>query len=216
MLLAHNEAVSYVNDLEERLNKIGRTSECLMLSKEQVDDISSSLLSETVKVAKYLGVDIGDIEDMLIRANKEIWRTYLMIENLFKERQELSSKLLHEERSKGAIESKNIALATLSHYLNNATMAIYGRVQLMRKLNESGQSKKMLDKLPQTLDVMEQAIWKIAAVLAEMKEISPIDDIEFYNMSQAMKLDDRISLRMDRMGKESGLVLPVEAAESSS
>jgi hypothetical protein len=48
----------------------------------------------------------------------------LTIENLFKERQELSRKLLNEERAKGALESRNIALATLSHYLNNAVMAI--------------------------------------------------------------------------------------------
>ncbi len=212
-LLSHNQAITYVNDLEERLNKISRLTELLNLTKEQVDEISSSLLAETVNVAKYLGIDIGNIEEMLIRANKEIWRTYLMIENLFKERQELSSRLLHEERSKGAVESKNIALATLSHYLNNATMVIYGRVQMIRKLNATDEVDKLRMRLPQSLDLMEQAIWKIAAVLAEMKEISPIDDIEFYTMSQAMKLDDRITKRMEKLGTESGLVLPVEATE---
>lgn len=210
-LLAHNDTMGYINDLEERLSRISQLTELLDLNKEQVDEISSSLLAETVNVARYLGIDIGDIEDMLIKANKEIWHTYLMVENLFKERQELSRKLLQEERSKGAIESKNVALATLSHYLNNATMAIYGRTQIMRKYNDSGKSDQILEKLGANLDVMEQAIWKIAAVLAEMKEISPIDDIEYYNMSQAMNLDDRIRSRMDKLAAESGRTVPKDS-----
>ena len=212
-LLAHNDPTVYINDLEERLSRISQLMDLLELTKDQVDEISSSLLAETVNVARYLGIDIGDIEDMLIKANKEIWRTYLMIENLFKERQELSQKLLQEERSKGAIESKNIALATLSHYLNNATMAIYGRTQIMRKHHEGGKSDQLLEKLGANLDVMEQAIWKIAAVLAEMKEISPIDDVEYYNMSQAMNLDDRIRTRMDQLASDNGLVVPKEAVD---
>jgi signal transduction histidine kinase len=209
-LLAHNDTMGYINDLEERLSRINQLTDLLDLNKEQVDEISSSLLAETVNVARYLGIDIGDIEDMLIKANKEIWHTYLMVENLFKERQELSRKLLQEERSKGAIESKNIALATLSHYLNNATMAIYGRTQIMRKHKDTGKSDQVLEKLGANLDVMEQAIWKIAAVLAEMKEISPIDDVEYYNMSQAMNLDDRIRSRMEMLAAESGHTVPKE------
>ncbi len=35
-----------------------------------------------------------------------------------------------------------------------------------------------------------------------MKDISPIDDIEFYDMSQAMKVDDRIERRMKEMLSE--------------
>jgi len=212
--LSTSDIVSYENDLEERLHRISRLSDELGLSKDQVDEISSSLLTDTVEVARYLGIDIGNIEDMLIRANKEIWQTYLMIENLFKERQELSRKLLQEERSKGAVESKNIALATLSHYLNNATMAIYGRTQLMRKLHQNGKSERVLEKLDVDLEVVEQSIWRIAAVLAEMKEISPIDDVEFYHMSQAMNLDDRIKQRVKQLSKESGLVMPNEVEEA--
>ena len=149
-----------------------------------------------------MGLDIDRIDDMLIQANKEIWRTYLVVENLYRERQELTDKLLREERAKGAMESKNIAMATLSHYVNNATMAIYGRTQLISKFLAEGQNDRVISTLQSSIEVMEKSVLKISAVLAEIKDISPIDDIEFYEMSQAMKVDDRIERRMNQMLEE--------------
>lgn len=201
-MITEGDSLNYGMDLEERLRLISRLCQVIGLSKEQIDEISASVMSEVVKIAEFMGLNIGDIDDMLIRANKEIWRTYLIVENLFRQRQELSSKLLHEERAKGAIESKNIAMATLSHYVNNAAMAIYGRTQLLSKQLREGQNERLLGGLEDSIKVMEHSILKITAVLAEIKEISPIDDIEFYDMSQAMKVDDRIEQRMKEMLEE--------------
>ncbi|MCB2229234.1 HDOD domain-containing protein [bacterium] len=212
-LLAPDAVSTFEADMEDRITRVNVVADALELEKETVDEISSSLMSDTLRIAEYLAIDIGSIEEVITRANKEIWRTYLMVENLFKERQELSAKLLHEERARGAILSKNIAIATMSHYLNNATMAVYGRAQIMRKWLESGDNDKLLDKMPLTLDVIENAVRKIKAVLLEIKEISPIDEVKFYDMSQAMNLDERIARRMAKMDEESDLVLPEEAAD---
>ncbi len=200
-------------DLESRLMQINRLSVILSLSPAQVNEVSSSLLSWTVNSAAYLDIDIGSTEDILSRANKELWNAYSMLENLFKERQELSHKLLTEEHARGAIESKNIAIATLSHYVNNAIMAIYGRSQILRQNLRTDDISKLKTSLPASLDVIDKSIRKIVAVLEEIKEISPIDDIAFYEMSKAMKIDDRIERRMAQLGNESGLVLPEEAAD---
>ncbi|MFQ5452766.1 MAG: HDOD domain-containing protein, partial [Candidatus Zixiibacteriota bacterium] len=196
VLLSKDHFSNYEVSLEERLNKITLISQSLSLSKQQIDEISSSLLSETFEIAEYLGVDIGNVEDMFTRANQEIWRTYLIVENLFKERQELSKNLLEEEHSKGAIESKNIALATLSHYLNNAVMGIYGRSQIIRMLLKKDQPDKILAQLPDSLEKIDISIKKIVAVLEEMKEVSPIDHKKFDSMSKALNIDDRIKKRM--------------------
>lgn len=207
-LLVEDSHAGYRMDLEDRLNAIAIVSEALGLSKTEVDAISIQLMSHTITVADYLGVDIGDIEQMITRANQEIWRAYLMIENLFKERQEMNEKLLHQERARGAYESKNIAMATLSHYLNNAAMAIYGRSQMARMNHKKGNPDLVMEKLPECLDVIDKSIQKMVAVLAEMSEISPIDEVEFLSTSQAMNMDDRIARRMKQMDKESVVVLP--------
>ena len=211
-LLVEDRTSGYVMDLEERLAAIHQAAEKLGLSKVQVDAVSASLLSSTISVAEYLGVDIGNIEEMLSRANKEIWRTYLMIENLFRERQEMNERLLQQERARGAYESKTIAMATLSHYLNNAAMAIYGRSQVLRMQMKKKTPAELLEKLPESLDIVDRSIRKMVAVLAEISEISPIDKVEFLNTSRAMNIDDRIEKRMATLEKDSGLLLPEDAS----
>ncbi|MDH4157459.1 MAG: HDOD domain-containing protein, partial [candidate division Zixibacteria bacterium] len=191
-LLSNDKFSGYELSLEERLESIGAVSKSLSLSKSKVDEISFSLLPQTIEVAQYLGIDIGDVEEMLVEANQEIWKTYLVIENLFKERQELSRNLLEQERARGAIESKNVAMATLSHYLNNAAMVIYGRSQLMRVQIKRGNSQKLIQLLPGYLDVLDTATKKIVAVLDEMKQISPIDQKDFYSVSKDLTIDDLI------------------------
>ncbi len=201
VLLARDRWSGYDSMLEERLGKIGAVADVLGLSKEEIDIISSSLLTDTLEIAEYLGLDIGNVEAMLTQANQEIWKTYLIVENLFKERQELSQSLLREERAKGAVESKNIAMATLSHYLNNAVMAIYGRSQILRLMLKKGQSDKILEQLEENLQRIDQSVKKIVAVLEEMKQVSPIDQQKFDSMSKAMNIDDRIEKRLARLNE---------------
>ncbi len=205
VLLNNDHFSGYEHPIELRLEAINRATEALGLTKTQVDEVSSSLLSRTISTAEFLGVDIGDIEEMLVAANQEIWKSYLTIENLFKERQELSRKLLAEEHAKGAEESKNIAMATLSHYLNNAVMAIYGRSQLLRMQCDKDDAESLRDKLPVNLDVVDRSVRKIVAVLEEMKEISPIDTKKFYSMSEAMNIDDRIAARLTQMERKADI-----------
>ncbi|MFQ5498639.1 MAG: HDOD domain-containing protein [Candidatus Zixiibacteriota bacterium] len=210
VLLATERFSGFEEDLENRLGRITEVAEKLGMSKEEVDEASYSLLSLTIELAEYFGIDIGNVEDMLVRSNKEIWKSYLVIENLFKEREQLSRDLLKQEREKGAVESKNIAMATLSHYLNNAVMAIYGRSQVLRLHLDRGRNEKIIESLPETITTIDQAVKKVIAVLEEMKEISPIQETEFYDLSEAMNIDDRVAERMKRMETDTGLVIPVD------
>jgi HD-like signal output (HDOD) protein len=183
----------------QKLLHSNQISAILKLEREQLDKISMSLLTDAVQVAEYLDADIGSIEDILTRANAEIWRTYLIVQNLFKEREELTLKLLAEERAKGAAEAKNIAIATLSHYVNNAAMAMFGRTQILRQRFDKGDMDKLMAVMEPSLDVIENGIRKTVAVLDEIKAISPIDEVSFYSMSQAMNIDDRIERRLKEM-----------------
>ncbi len=205
----------FAGDLEERVQMMNRIGASLDLSVRQIDEISLHMITATVQVATQMGVDIGTAEELLTRANREIWRTYSTIENLFKERQELTSRLLAEERQKGALESKNIAIATLSHYLNNAAMAVYGRSQIMRMMCSRSDAESVTKKLPDSLDVIDRSIRKIVAVLAEIKAISPVEEMKFINTSMALNLDERIDSRLKAMEHESGLILPDEVEELS-
>jgi putative nucleotidyltransferase with HDIG domain len=182
--------------LERYSGTLTQLSEDLKLDREFLDTISFLLLEETVKAASNIGIDIGDTPELMNRANRELCKAYLLIEGLFRERQELSGKLLAEERTAGMLRSKNIAIATLSHYLNNVATAISGRVQLMQLALEKNEVVDKMNKFPASLKVIESSLLKLLAVLAELKSLSRFDDQSFYNDSDALNIDERIKARM--------------------
>jgi signal transduction histidine kinase len=199
IMITKDRFSGYHDNLEERLEGINQVAAALKISKEQVDEITGSVLNETIAISTYLGVDIGDTEEMLVKANQEIWKTYFIIENLFKERQELTQNLLEEDRAKGMVESQNIAMATLSHYLNNATMSISGRSELLRMMLSNNEHEKLIERLPDALNKIETSVRKIVAVIEEMKHVSPMDQEKFNDLSKAMNIDDLISARMKKL-----------------
>ena len=210
VLLCQESIEGYDPDPIVKLHGVEKIREALGLTGEQLEMIISSIMPDTIKLSSFLDADIGTVDEILARANKEMWRSFLTVQNLFKERQELTRQLLLEERQRGAIESKNIAIATLSHYINNATAGWYGHIQLLRqKLNRQNDAQLIKD-LPASLDVMENAIKRILAVIAEIKEISPIDDVSFYHMSQAMNIDERVVKRLKTMSIDSEVVTAEE------
>ena len=186
-------------NIEHRLSAIDRMCSLMKIDRKKVDDISFSLLTETLTAAEFMGIDIGDPAEVLTRANKELFNSYLTIETLFRERQDLSRRILAEERRAAMLETKNIAIATLSHYINNAAMAISGRGQLIRMLIENGTVADKDKRLEPVIEVIEKSVNKILAVLQELRDLSNLDEIEKYTESQAINIDDRIKQRLRKM-----------------
>lgn len=214
VVLSNDEFSGFKGSIEQRINARKILADLLGLSDEDVDEVSGTILSVTIDAAGYLDIDIGDIDEILISANREIWKSYLTIENLFKERQELSRQLLLQEREKGAMESRNVAMATLSHYLNNAVMAAYGRSQIMRRQLALGETEKLLEQMPHNLDAIDDTVKKVVAVLKEMQEISPIDQERFLDMFNSLDIDDLIEKRLNQMASEDKWKAPSEPVAS--
>jgi signal transduction histidine kinase len=100
------------------------------------------------------------------------------------------------------MRSKNIAIATLSHYLNNVATAISGRVQLMQLALEKREVADPTGTFPTSLKVIENSLLKLLAVLAELKSLSRFDDQNFYNDSDALNIDERIRIRLQSLDKD--------------
>jgi signal transduction histidine kinase len=195
-ILAKNILSPNLKHIERDASTVSHLAEGLSIERDFLDSLAFVLLDDTLKAAINIGIDVGDSTELLNRANKELCRAYLMIEGLFRDRQELSGKLLAEERMAGMMKSKNIAIATLSHYLNNVATAISGRVQLMQLALEKQELVDNTGKMPGSLKVIENSIVKVLAVLAELKGLTRFDDQNFYNDSDALNIDERIQERM--------------------
>jgi len=185
--------------IERHLESVAMLSDALNLRKDFAPELSFKLANEVIEAAEFLGIDIGDPMKIMQRANRELFESYITIENLFKERRELSRRVLEEERRVGMMRSKNIAIATLSHYINNAATIISGRTQLLQMMLESGEISDKSGKMDGALHVIESSLAKITAVLAELKDLTSLDDAKFYNDSDALNIDENVRRRMGEM-----------------
>jgi len=207
VLLTFDRFSDHQQAIEERMRRLEHITQLLKLDNNQIGQITEGCFSRIADLASGLEVDVGDTERLLQRANSEIWNSYLTIERLFRERKDLSARLIQEERLKAALEAKDVALSTLSHYVNNAAMVIAGHVQLLNLLKEQNKTEELSSQIPRTSELISKSIWRIVAVMQEMREISPLEQIEYFQMSRAMNIDDRIDTRLKRMAEELDIVL---------
>jgi signal transduction histidine kinase len=202
--------VGRASDLEEKIIRISTISERLGVTLQQLDDITGTIFHDTVSFAGAIDVEIEDYETLLTRANREIFRTYFAIQRVFRERQELTRNILNEEREKGVLEARQIAISTLSHYINNAVMIISGQAQVLR-MSLGGKSADEIEKMiPRLLDCIDDSVRKIVAVLDEISETNVLDDVEYFEQSKVLNIDDRIKERLHKL-KE---VLPFGSPDS--
>ena len=199
--------------IESKITKISILSKRLGISRQQLDDITATIMKDTLEFARLLEVDIGDYEQILTRANQEIFHTYMSLQKLFKERQELTNRILEEERSRGLLEAKHIAVSTLAHYINNSSMSISGQSQVMRLFMKTKPPEEIIRSLPKFLDTIDTAIKKTVAVLDELSDMNMLEEVEYFNQSKILNIDERIKKRLAYLEKSSGLVLPKEAED---
>jgi len=187
--------------LEERIVKITTISGRLGIELSRLSDISASIVSDTYNFAQMIDVDIYDYEALLTRTNQEIFRIYLDVIKLFRERRDLTRHILDEEKARGVQEAKQVALSTLSHYINNAAMVISGQSQVLRlSLKNKGQDE-VHAMIPRLLDTIDESIRRIIAVLEELSELNIHDDVVFFEKSQIINIDERINERHRRLNK---------------
>jgi len=195
-------------DHERRLKSIERLTELFGIDQEIVRSLAKDSLFGAIELAKNLDIDIDDVENLLGRANQEIWKSFEVIQRLYKEREILSMKLVKQEGHRVADASRKVAFATFSHYLNNALAIISGRVQIMSMLSNQGK----LEILAKETDTTEQhvcnAIQRVLAVMREIREISTFEEIDHFEESDALNIDDRVKRRLELMSNEPDYLLP--------
>ncbi len=207
-LLTRDGLHQYECQNEKRLKTINQLIELFEIDSETISTITKDALMETIDLANNLAIDIGDAESLLSKANQEIWKSFEVIQRLYREREELAAESLQKERRKAADSARDIALATLSHYLNNALCIISGKVQFLSMLHDQSKIDKLVDEVVPTDKLVQDAIKKVTAVMREMREISTFEEIDRFVESNALNIDDRIKNRLEKMQNEPDYFLP--------
>ena len=190
------EELNNIYSAEKRLISLNVLSEALQIDSQMLMNIHMRLAGEIMSSAAVMELDMGDALEILTQSNAKLFNIYLELASLFKERQELSKKLLVEERTEGTIESLRISLATLSHYLNNATMNIQGKCDIMQMFYDKKDFKTLLNTLPNNLLSLRKSVQKITLMLEELSNISSFDNLQFFNNSKAIDIENDLKAKL--------------------
>ncbi len=171
------------------------------VEQDEVEDILSSQLDEVIETAKYLDIDIGSPVELLGSANEMLYNLYMNIDNLLREQSAIKEKLIEEEKRKSSIRSMRILLATLSHYINNATAAILGRAQLLELSIAKGDLIDTNGSGEISLKIIQRSVDSITAVLSELKVLENFDTVRYFENSMILDIEGKLRRRLKELEK---------------
>ncbi|OQX91951.1 MAG: hypothetical protein B6D58_05445 [candidate division Zixibacteria bacterium 4484_95] len=206
MAMVPFDELKNIENAQKRLDTLNILSDELNIEASKLVEIHNNLADEIVSSAAFMELDLGDAVDILSKSNSELFNLYLDTANLFKERQELSRRILRAERMEGTLESLKIAIATLSHYINNATMNIQGKCEILHLFLNKKDIKTLVSNLPSSLESIGKSIKKISLVLDELSNISSMEKINFFHFSKAIDIEksikDKLNSQLEEVGVE--------------
>jgi len=181
---------------EKRIMALNTIAETLKIESKSLIEIHMKLPGEAVVSANAMELDLGSAIEILTQSNAQLFNIYLELSSLFRERQELSKKLLVEERMEGSLESLKISLATLSHYINNATMNIQGKCEILQMFFNKKDHKSLIKTIPSSFNSILKSVKKITLILEELSAISSMDNINFFSHSKAIDIEKSIKEKL--------------------
>ncbi|MBD3169914.1 MAG: HDOD domain-containing protein [candidate division Zixibacteria bacterium] len=170
--------------------------ELLKVPTGELSTLTKPLLDEVATTAQFLDIDIGSPMELVTTANEMLFDLYASIDDLLREQVILQERLVSEEKKKSAIKSLRIILATLSHYINNATASILGRAQLLGYALSKGEVSDNSQIVATTVEVIQKAVDNISAVLEELKVLEDFETVPYYENSSIINIEQNVRKRM--------------------
>ncbi|MBU0983629.1 MAG: HDOD domain-containing protein, partial [candidate division Zixibacteria bacterium] len=116
--------------------------ENLRLTTDDLLHIERNLLSNTVKESKYLEIDVGSNDDLLLEANRLLFDQYASVERLLSENRRLEKQRAGDQVKRGYLESFKSTATALTKYLDQSSTTI---LQKARRVEEGIESGSIID-----------------------------------------------------------------------
>lgn len=178
-----------------RLKIVEICSKSLGINKKELDQIFSVLPRHLLYDAN-LESDPSRGLKLLTMMNDQLYDLYIELGKMFKERQELSRRLLEENRAEVTLDSLRMAMATLSHYINNSIMSISGQGEILQQLYEKGDKERAFERIPEMNNAVIKTVKRVSIILDELSQIRDPNKIKYFKDSIAIDIDNEIKARL--------------------
>jgi len=147
----------------------------LRLSREQVLEIEKNLFSQTVAEAKFLEMNIGSVDDILLEANHLLFEKYLAVENLLKDNRQMQQHIVRDQIERVSLTSIKSATETVARCLSGAATKIEHKAQEIRVQIEKEGNWDSKETLSKSIDAVQRGVEVLRSLVGELNGISLVE-----------------------------------------
>jgi putative nucleotidyltransferase with HDIG domain len=170
--------------------------ENLGIQKEQMVSVEKRLFSQTIDEAKYLEIDIGSTEDLLVEANQMLFNQYATLESLLDENHRMQRQVAGEQVKRGFLESLKSTASSFTSYMDGASAAIMTQVEQVQAGLNSGAITDPEGVVAESVRDITEKLRAAAAMTKEMKQLTQVEAALYFDQNSASALENRIKKEM--------------------
>lgn len=173
-------------------------AENLMLEQTKLDKIEEELPDRVATEAEFLEIEIGSISELLNEANRTLHHLYLEVEQLYREKQQMSDEIARVKLKKAALEAVKTIAGTFNHYINNASATILGRAQLVELSIKKGE---VIDREGSTAAAMREIIARVKTISTVMEELKKLDNyktVVYHDDTYILDIENKIKEQLEQ------------------
>lgn len=152
--------------------------ESLGLSEPALREIEISLFPQTVSEAKFLEIEIGNTEDLLIEANRLMCQQYIAVEQMLGDQREVRQQLNKEQLRLVKADTLRKATQEFSAYVETVSNIIRLKADTVSKGISNG---AIIDQRGVVLQSLATILKSVNAVSLVMQELNSLANLETSN-----------------------------------
>ncbi|MFH1687549.1 MAG: HDOD domain-containing protein [bacterium] len=186
----------------------------LDLPAAALGEIEQGLMSKTLTEARFLEIEVGSEEEILMEANRLLYQNYLAVEKLLQDQRRMQQELARGQMERAALDAVHTIAATFNHYINNAAAAIMGRAQLVEVKLKKGEIIDLSGDIARSMQTIVNGVNTVCSVLEELKNLTSFNTTIYHDDTYIIDLEDRIKKRLQALSLEAQDLAPVPGGQS--
>ncbi len=186
---------------EATMEKADYLAETLGISPLGLVELQGKVMGLLPKESEFLEIKIGSVTDLLGAANNLIYRQYFLVEKVLRDNRKMQEEIARDHMHKAALDSLKTITATLSHYLNNASAVIVGRVDLVDMAIQAGAVKDHNNVVTNCMSLVTKSVNTISTVLKELKKMSSFETTPYSDETKILDIEERLQAQIAALEK---------------
>jgi putative nucleotidyltransferase with HDIG domain len=170
--------------------------ENIHLKSDALLAVEKHLFNQTIQESKYLEMDVGSTEEILVEANRMLFNQYAAVESLLEANRRMQQQAASDQVKRGFLESFKSTTSVLTTYTAQASASILKRAQQVLDGIRSGAIVDPSGSLTAAvLDIIENS-QSVTSVMEEMRGLTSTETALYYDQESISAVEHRIREEM--------------------